>query len=148
MVLDAKGRLLAVAQPFDGAVEQRKVRDLQGVGKAVRIDDEAVVLAGNLDTAGGEVLDRMVRAPVAALHFGGAGPHGKRHQLVTDADSEDGKAGIDDRGNFAGRVAAGGGWVAGAVRQEHTVGLHGEDGVRLGFGRHNGDVTSGVGQAA
>ena len=67
---------------------------------------------------------------------------------MTDADSEDGKAGINDRGNFAGRVSAGGGGVAGAVRQEHTVGLHGEDVVRLGFGRHDGDVTSGVGQAA
>ena len=73
MVLDAEGRLLAVAQPFDGAVEQRQMRDFQGVGKAVRIDDEAVVLAGNLDTAGGEVLDRMIGAAMAEFELEGFG---------------------------------------------------------------------------
>ena len=67
VVLHREDRLVLQAQAFVGAVEQRDVRrPRRPAGSASGIDDEAVVLAGDLDLAGGEVLDRMVGAAMAA----------------------------------------------------------------------------------
>ena len=148
MVLHTESGFFAVAQPFDRAVEERQMRYFEGVGKAVRIDHETMVLACDLDAAGGQFLDRMVGATVAPLHLRGRCPHRQRHQLMADADAEDRYVGIDDAADLGGGIAGGGGWVAGAVRQEHPVRLHRKDRVGTGVCRNDRDIAAGVGEAA
>ena len=63
------------------------------VGAQVRrqrllVDREAVVLAGDADAAGVEVLHRVVGAVVAELHLEGLRAGGERHDLVAEADAE------------------------------------------------------------
>ena len=55
--------------PRSTAVEQRDMRHFQRVGQAVRIDHEAMILAGDLDLAGCQILDWMVGAAMAAIHL-------------------------------------------------------------------------------
>src|SRR3546814_9500046 len=71
-----------------GAVEEGDVALDHTLGQRRGIDHEAVVLAGDLDLAGGEVLHRVVGATVAALHLGGLGAEGEREDLVAEADAE------------------------------------------------------------
>src|SRR5215469_6963288 len=59
MVLHRKYRLADDSQTLVGAVEERDVGRLDAVRQAVGIDDEAVVLAGDLNGAADEVLDRV-----------------------------------------------------------------------------------------
>ena len=54
-----------------------------------RVHREAVVVAGDRDGAGGEVLDRLVHAPVAERHLVGASAEREPQQLVPQADPED-----------------------------------------------------------
>ena len=61
---------MEMAQTFDRPVEERPVGHFQRFRKRVGIHHETVVLAGDLDPPGGEVLDRMIGAAVAAM--GGA----------------------------------------------------------------------------
>src|SRR5262244_2974667 len=72
VILHGKDRAILHAETFVAAVEQRDVRDLDIGRQRFRDDDEAVVLAGDLDLAGGEVLDRMISTAMAALHLLGA----------------------------------------------------------------------------
>ena len=65
VVLDREGRPVLDPQALVGAVEQRDVADLDVLGQGLGVDHEAVVLAGDLDPAGGQVLDRVVGAAVA-----------------------------------------------------------------------------------
>ena len=64
---------MEMAQTFDRPVEKRTVGHFQRFRKRVRIHHETVVLACDLDPPGGEVLDRMIGAAVAAIHLAGAG---------------------------------------------------------------------------
>src|SRR5947208_1053615 len=69
MVLDREGRLVGAAQTLVGAVEQRDVRYLDVRRQRFGDDAEAMVLRGDLDLAGGDVLDWLVGAAMAALHL-------------------------------------------------------------------------------
>jgi hypothetical protein len=65
-----------VAEAFDGVVVQVDVRDhTTGVFERFAIDREAVVLAGDLDPAGVEVLDRLLAAAMAELQLERRGAH-------------------------------------------------------------------------
>ncbi len=75
MVLDAEGGFSLDADAFQGAVEERRVGLDDASGQAIALDDEAVVLRGDFDPAGFQILDRMVRATVAHVHLGCAGAH-------------------------------------------------------------------------
>ena len=55
----------------------------------VGVDGEVVVLAGDLDTAGADVLHGMVAAVVTERHLARVGADGAAEQLVTEADPED-----------------------------------------------------------
>src|SRR5271165_5363908 len=71
MVLHRKYRLTDDPQAFVAVVEQRNVGRLNPLRQTGRIDHKSMVLASNLDLAGGEVLDRVVGAAVAARHLAG-----------------------------------------------------------------------------
>ena len=58
--------------------------------KRCAIDGEAVVLAGDLDAAGVEVLHRLVAAAMAELELVGLGADRPAQQLVAEADAENG----------------------------------------------------------
>src|SRR3954451_4075372 len=62
MVLDREYRAIPQPDALDRAVEQRAVGDLDLFGQPVVGDREAMILAGDLDLAGGQVLDRVVGA--------------------------------------------------------------------------------------
>src|SRR5712691_9838114 len=53
------------------------------------VHSEAVVVAGDLDDAGPEVLHGLVHATVAVLHLVGAAAEGEGEQLMSEADTED-----------------------------------------------------------
>jgi len=54
-----------------------------------------VVLGGDLDLVGFEVLDRLIRSEVAELEFERASAEGLSEQLVAEADAENRNAGLD-----------------------------------------------------
>ena len=83
MVLHREDRQLAVPHPLRGAVVEVHVRlDQAELLHGARIDREAVVLGRDLDPAGREVLDRLVRAAVAAVEFVGPGSEREGQKLV------------------------------------------------------------------
>src|SRR5271168_1687624 len=78
MVLHREHRPTDDAQSFIGIVEQRQVGWLDPARQAIRLDDKAVVLAGDLDRAGQQILDRMVGAAMAARHLAGTAAERQR----------------------------------------------------------------------
>src|SRR5215211_4318067 len=105
VVLHRRRRDVAQHQPLDGPVVEIQLLELRGpeVGlppdRLVRIDGppaarpqhrEAVVLRGDLDLAGLEVLDRVVRAAVAEGQLVGVEADGAAEQLMAEADAPDG----------------------------------------------------------
>ena len=64
MVLDGHYRKRLVSNALDGVVVQVDVADLDLRRERIRIDREAMILGGDMDETGLQVLDRVVRAPV------------------------------------------------------------------------------------
>ena len=98
---------------------------------------EAVVLRRDLDPAGLEVLDRVVRAAVAERELEGLEADRPAEQLVAEADA-DHRALADDLAHRVDDVVERG-RVAGAVGEEDQVGVAAEDllgGRRAGKQRH------------
>src|ERR1700745_2473293 len=60
VMLDRKDGLPDDAQTFICIVKQRQMRRLDPSRQALGIDDKTVILAGDLDLAGQQVLDRVV----------------------------------------------------------------------------------------
>jgi hypothetical protein len=95
VVLDAAGGHVEQPQPLDGAVVEVHVRELglAEVGLQPRAglapDREAVVLRGDRDAVGAQVLDRVVGAAVAERELERLEPDRARQQLVAEADAED-----------------------------------------------------------
>src|ERR1043166_2428674 len=70
VVLDGDGGLAAVAETFERLVVEIDVHVLDLVlRQRVGIDRKAVILRGDLDAAGAEVLDRMIAAAMAELQL-------------------------------------------------------------------------------
>ena len=69
-------------------------------------------------------------------------------QLVAEADAEGRHLLVQQRADHRHGVFAGRRRVAGAVGQEHAVGLHRQDLVGGGGGGHDGDLAAGLGQQA
>ncbi len=131
VVLHGEGRELLVAQALQGVVVQVDMGEFHcGVGDGVQVHREAVVLAGDLHPAGEAVFHGLIAAPVAELELKGLAPQGQAHELMPQADAEQGLlpqafAGIVDA------VGHGRG-VAGAVAQDNAVGVKGQDVFRRG----------------
>src|SRR6516162_7898081 len=69
VVLDRKHRPADDPQSFIGVVEERPMGRLDPARQTLGVDNEAMVLAGDLHLAGEQILDRVVRAPVTAWHL-------------------------------------------------------------------------------
>ena len=109
------------------AVEQRDVRLDHSGRQGLAVHGEAVVHRGDLDLAGGELLDRMVGAVMAVVHLDRARAERQRQHLVAEADAEDRHVGLRQHLlDHRHRVGAGRGRVAGTVGQEQAFGLVGE----------------------
>ena len=66
VVLDAEDGQILVAKTFDGAVVEVHVRDDTAVGfERFLVDGKAMILAGDLDLAGVEILHRLIAAAMA-----------------------------------------------------------------------------------
>ena len=118
MVLDGEHRPVLEPDALDRAVEQRAVGDLDRGRQAGVGDREAVVLAGDLDLAGGQVLDRVVGAVMAHGHLLGAAAQRQAQHLMAEADAEHRLAAVDQLLDLGHGIVAGGGRVAGAVGQQ------------------------------
>src|SRR5258706_11339485 len=96
MPLETERRPVGARETLQAAVEQRHVRRFQIRRKRVRIDGEAVVLAGNDDRSARQILHRVVGAVMPELHLHGLRTGGKAHKLVAEADAERRSPGVDD----------------------------------------------------
>ena len=115
VVLDGKGFLALAKDSLVRVVVEVQVRQFDVlIRKRVHIDAEAVVLAGDFDLAGLEILDGVVGAAVAKLELVSLGAEGESENLVAEADAEDrdfaeqlfdGFDGVLDRGRVAWAVA-------------------------------------------
>ncbi len=125
------------------------MRLLDRLGSELRIDGEAVVHRGDLDLAGGQVLDRMIGAVMALMHLlrrrrrarcRASGGRGRCRTAGTSAaiTLADGRHGI-----FAGR-----GGIAGTVREEDAVRLVREDLLAGRRRRQHGHGAAGFSQQA
>jgi hypothetical protein len=105
-----------------------------------------VILRGDFDLIGEEILHRMVGTVVAKFQLVRFAAQREAAELVAEADAEDRHA--------AGKVAdifdSEGGWlgIAGAVGEENTVGLHGEDIFGRGLRGDDGDIAMMVDEQA
>jgi hypothetical protein len=90
-----------------------------------------MILAGDHDLPGLQILDRVVGPVVAELHFHRPRPGRQGQELVAEADAEDRYAAGEDLADGGDGVVAGF-RVAGTVGKEHPVRLLPED---LGGGR-------------
>ena len=126
VVLDAEEREVAVEQAFERLVVQVHVGEFDfALRERVGIDGEIVVVGGDLDLAGVQLLDRMIAAVVSEFEFESLAAEGDAGQLVAQADAEDGLT-SHEAADVVHGVGTGLG-VAGAVGEENTVGLEGED---------------------
>ena len=141
VALEAEGRMRAVADALQRAVEQRPVRGLDIRRQGLLVHREAVVLAADQHLAGRGHLHRMVRTVVAELHLHRARPAGKAQQLVAETDAEQRHVHRHQLTNRLNGVITGLG-VPGAVAQEHTVGLQREHFGDRGLRRHDGDAAA------
>src|SRR5438309_10021398 len=121
MPLKAERRPVGACEALQAAVEERYVGGLEVRRERVRVDREAVILAGDDDRSSLQVLHRVAGAALPALHLHGLGAGGEPHELVAEADPESRNPGVDDLADGAYRVVAGL-RVARTVRQEHPVG--------------------------
>ena len=148
VVLHAEDRFALDLQALAGAVEQRLVGHGHAGGQAFGIDLEAVVLAGDLDLAGLQVLDRVVGAAMAVMHLAGLRAERQRQHLVAEADAEDRQIEFQHLPDDRHGIGAGRRRIARPVGQEHAVGRVAQN--LLGARRrgHDRDPAAERGQAA
>src|SRR6187549_1823101 len=121
------------------------MRGLERRRQIAFVDRKAMILAGDEDTAGLEILHRMIRAMVAELHLHGARATREAEQLVTETDAE-GRQVRDDQctDRFDGVVARLG--IARSIREEHTIGLEREYFFGGGLRGHHRHAAAAVGE--
>jgi hypothetical protein len=94
---------------------------LEVAGEGARVDGVAVVLAGDVALAGGQVEGRDVVGAVAVLELDGAGTDGKSEQLVAEADAHDGDGGGLHKASEVVDSLLAVGRVTGTVGDEDTI---------------------------
>ena len=83
MILNAKGVEFPAGKSFVRVIVEIQMCQLDVLlGQGIHIDAETVVLAGDFDLAGAEVLDRVVGATVAELELISLGAHRQGEDLV------------------------------------------------------------------
>ena len=125
VVLHREDRARRVGESLDGAVVQVHVRDLDrlaGGAQRLGVDRVAVVLGADRDLLRREVLPGLVAAVMAELQLLRLAAEREAEDLVAEADAEDRQAAVGelahDRPHAFDRRG-----IAGAVREEHGVGL-------------------------
>ena len=131
--LHAPDRSAAQAQSLHRPVVQRHVGDVDlgrhaGLGLAHR---EPVVLARHEHAPRRALEHRVVGAAMPERQLVRLEPERPPHELVAEADAEDRASAVDQPAHLGG-VRVHGTGIAGAVRQQHAVGIERED---LGGGR-------------
>ena len=95
------------------------------LGQGLSQHHEAVVLRGDLDPPGGEVLNRLINSVMSELELGCPAPDGQTQELVSQTDAEDGLPaqeradGLDGVGNGLG--------IARTIREHDAVRLQRQD---------------------
>src|ERR1035437_4047315 len=107
-------------------MEQADMRDLGFLRQRFRNNAEAVVLAGDFNLAGGQVLDRLVGAAVTEFHLLRLAAKGESQQLMPQTDAEQRLARSQQFFDNGNSVNARGRRVARAVGQEDAIGLEGQ----------------------
>src|SRR5579872_2683279 len=95
MTLEAESRPVLQRDSLQRAVEQRAMRGPDILRQRGLIDGEPVVLAGDEDPPGFQILHGMVRAVMAELHLHGASTHGQAQDLMPQADAEQRQVGLE-----------------------------------------------------
>src|SRR5438874_1859560 len=122
MPLEAERRTVGASETLQAAVEERNMGGLEVRREGVRVDREAVVLAGDDHRPALQIFHRVVGAVMAELHLDGLRARGEPHELVAEADPEGRNPGVDDLADRAYGIVAGL-RIARAGRQKHPVGL-------------------------
>src|SRR5256714_13955087 len=132
MVLDGEDRQLPMGHPFHRAVVQVHVSDLEfRLRQGRRIDGKAVILRGDVDPPGAEVLHGLIPAAVSELQLERLPAEGEGQKLVPEADAQERDASRELPGRLdGGRDDIRVGGISGAVRQDDAIGFQGEDLVR------------------
>src|SRR5438105_1228116 len=122
VVLNRENRLVEHPQAFIGLVEEREMGRHDEWRQTLGVHDKAVVLTGNLDLAGTQILHRVVCTAVPARHLEGPATERDREQLVAEANAEYRLAGSQQVAQHRHGVSPGRGGVSGSVRQKNTIG--------------------------
>ena len=117
-------------------------------GQAGGIDLEAVVLAGDLDLAGLDILHRMVRAAMAVMHLAGLRAERQCEHLVAEADAEDRQIEFQELPDHRDGIGAGRRRIARPVGEKHAVRPVAQDFLGARRGGHDRDPAAERGQAA
>ena len=127
MVLDGHDGKLFVGETLDRFVVHVHVADFEAAvaGDGAGVDLEAVVLGGDVDAAGGEVLDGMIGAAMAEFQSAGGGADGEREELVAQADAGERIAADESADGFDGALGLFG--ITGPVNEHDAVGVEGVD---------------------
>ena len=122
VVLHAEQWQVAVPQAFERLVVQVYVRQLDfRLRQRIGIDGEVVVVGGDLDFAGIQLLDRMVAAVMPEFEFESFAAERDARQLMSETDAEDGLA-AHEAADVIDRVRARFG-IARTVRKKDAVRL-------------------------
>src|SRR5215472_17133362 len=122
VILHVEHRLADYPQSLVAVVEEREMRRLDILRQAFRVNDKPMVLAGDLDLAGLQILDRMIRSSVTARHLAGSAAERQCQHLVTETYAEDRFPRIQQVVQHGHRVGASRRWISGTIRQENAVG--------------------------
>src|SRR6478609_10241794 len=147
MVLDREYRESTVPQPLYRAVIEVPVGHLQIGGSGdpdplfFPLNGKAMILAGDEDLAGPEVLHRMVPPPVPVEEFGGPAAEGEPQQLVPQADPEGGDPRLRQLADVLARVGDSR-RIAGPIGEEKSLRLEGADLGGGGRRRHHDDLAA------
>src|SRR5262249_9142143 len=135
MGLHREGGLALHRQTLHRPIVEVHVRHPGAVAERVEVDHEAVVLGGDLDFPGGQILHRLVAAVVAELELRRAAAQRQAEDLMAEADAEHRHLAeqLRDVLGRAGDAIR----IAGAVGEEDTIRAQREHVTRRGAGGHD-----------
>ena len=90
VVLHREDRLADDPKPFVALIEELEMSRFNTFGQAFRVDDKTMILAGDLNLASPQILDRVIGTTMAAFHFAGLAAERQRQQLMAKTNAEDG----------------------------------------------------------
>lgn len=91
--------------------------ELQIIRQSCLVDCKTMVLTGDLDFAGREILDGLVASAMPKLEFVGAGAKGERKQLMAQADTKSRQSCLDDQSQLLHDILACG-RISGPIGEE------------------------------